>query len=198
MDIGADKALDSGDGDGVRPRMPSKQLDQEGVLLERLRRLKNERSGYLSTVSARRNEIDALLSSKENVHLVKEKLPGFLAAVERFKEAHLAYSSNLQDDVSVARYQEQLNSESLRADLFYQRTQQWIKGSEELLRLNSQVNPEDSASQIGSRATTKSSSKKSQPSSHSGSNRSGTSSLAFARAKEAARIASLTTRSICI
>ncbi|PFX14415.1 hypothetical protein AWC38_SpisGene21429 [Stylophora pistillata] len=153
MDIGADKALDSGDGDGVRPRMPSKQLDQEGVLLERLRRLKNERSGYLSTVSARRNEIDALLSSEENVHLVKEKLPGFLAAVER--------------------------------------TQQWIKGSEKRLRLNSQVNPEDSASQIGSRATTKSSSKKSQRSSHSGSIRSSTSSLAFARAKKAARIAEL-------
>ncbi|PFX31613.1 hypothetical protein AWC38_SpisGene3557 [Stylophora pistillata] len=112
-----------------------------------------ERSGYLSTVSARRTEIDALLSSEENVHLVKEKLPGFLAAVER--------------------------------------TQQWTKGSEELLGLNSQVNPEDSASQIGSRATTKSPSKKSRRSCHSGSNRSGTSSLAFARAKEAKRIAKL-------
>ena len=191
MDIGADKALDSGDGDGVRPRMPSKQLDQEGVLLERLRRLKNERSGYLSTVSARRNEIDALLSSEENVHPVKEKLRGFLTAVERLKEAHLAYSSNLQDDVSVARCQEQLNSESSRADLFYQITQQSIKGSEQLLRLKYQVNPEDSARQIGSRATTKSSSKKSRRSSHSVSNRSGPSSLAFARAKEAARIAEL-------
>ena len=33
---------------GARPRLPSKRLDQEGVLFEKLRRLKNERSGYLS------------------------------------------------------------------------------------------------------------------------------------------------------
>ena len=149
MDTVGDEARDSGDRDGTRSRMPNKQLDK-GVLFEKLRRLKNERSGYLSTVSARRREIDALLSSEENVHLVKEKLPGFLAAVEAFKEAHLTYSSNLQDDVSIARCQEQLNSESSHANLFYQRIQEWIKRSEELLRLKSQINPEDSMSQIGS------------------------------------------------
>ena len=196
MDTGGDEARDSGDRDGAHPRMPSKRLDQEGVLFEKLHRLKNERSGCLSTVSARRNEIDALLSSEENVQLVKEKLPGFLAAIEMFKQAHLIYSSNLQDDMSIARCQEQLDSESSRANLVYQRIQEWIKRSEELLRLNSQINPEDSASQIGSRATSKSSARKSRRSSHSGSshsgsNRSGTSSLAFARAKEAARIAEL-------
>ena len=52
-------------------------------------------------LTARRNEIDALLSREENVQLVKEKLPGFLAAVEKFKEADLAYLSNLQDDIQV-------------------------------------------------------------------------------------------------
>ena len=67
MDTGGDEARDSGDQDGARPRMPSKRLDQEGVLFEKLPRLKNKRSGCLSTVSARRNEIDALLSSEENI-----------------------------------------------------------------------------------------------------------------------------------
>lgn len=191
MDTGGDEARDPGDRDGARPRMPSKRLDQEGVFFEKLHRLKNERSGCLSTVSARRNKIDALLSSEKNVQLVKEKLPGFLAAIETFKEAHLVYSSNLQDAISIARCQEQLDSESSRANLFYQRIQEWIKRSEELLRLNSQINPEDSASQMGSRATSQSSSRKSRRSSNSGSNRSGTSSLAFARAKEAARIGEL-------
>jgi len=52
---------DSGDRISTRFKMPSKRLDQEVVLLEKLHRLKNERSGYLSTVTARRNEIDALL-----------------------------------------------------------------------------------------------------------------------------------------
>ena len=133
----------------------------------------------------------ALLSSEENVQLVKENLPVLLAAIETFKEAHVVCSSNLQDDISIARCQEQLDSESSRANLFYQRIQEWIKRSEELLRLNSQINPKDSTSQIGSRATSKSSARKSRRSSHSGSNRSGMSSLAFARAKEAARIAEL-------
>jgi len=52
-----------------------------------LHRLKNERSGYLYMVSARRNKINAVLSNKENISLVKEKLPGFLAAFEAFEEA---------------------------------------------------------------------------------------------------------------
>ena len=99
MDGNNNVAEDSGDRFGTRSRMPNKQLDEEAVLFKKLHRLKNERSGYLSTVSARRNEIDALLSSEENVQLVKEKLPSFLAAVEKFKEAHLTYSSNLQDDI---------------------------------------------------------------------------------------------------
>ena len=36
MDTGGDEARDSGDQDGARPRMPSKRLDQEGVLFEKL------------------------------------------------------------------------------------------------------------------------------------------------------------------
>ena len=95
MDGSDDVPEDSGDRISIRSKMPSKRLDQEGVLLENLDRLKNERSGYLSTVTARKNEIDALLSNEENISLVKKKLPGFLAALEAFKEAHLAYSLNL-------------------------------------------------------------------------------------------------------
>ena len=59
--------------------------------------------------------------------------------------------------------------------------------------MNSQINPEDSTSQIGSQATSKSSKRKSQHSSHSGSNRTDTLSLTFARAMEAAHIAELET-----
>jgi len=55
MDGDGNVAEDSGDPDGTRPRMPSKQLDQEGALLEKFRRLKNVRSGTLSAVTTRRN-----------------------------------------------------------------------------------------------------------------------------------------------
>lgn len=191
MNASDDVPEDSGNRVSTRSRMPSKRLDQEGVPLEKLRRLKNGRSGHLSTDSARRNKIDTLLLNEENVQFVKEKLPGFLAAVEAFIEAHLAYSSNLQDETSIARCQEQFNFESLQADDFDLRVQEWSTRAEEIRKLSSQINPEDSASQIGSWATAKSSTRHSRRSSHSGSRRSGTSPLTVARAKEAARIAEM-------
>ena len=78
MDGSDNVAEDPDDRVGTRSRMLSRQLDQEGVLLEKLRRLKNERSGYLSTLTSRRNEIDELLLHSENVQCVKDKvrLPG--------------------------------------------------------------------------------------------------------------------------
>ena len=65
----------------------------EDVLNEKLPRLKNSRSNHLSTVTARFNEIDALLSNEENIDLVKEKLTDFTAAFKAFKEAHIFYLS---------------------------------------------------------------------------------------------------------
>ena len=44
----------------TRPKTLSKTLDQDGALGEKLLQLKNSRSGHLSTVTARKNEIEAL------------------------------------------------------------------------------------------------------------------------------------------
>ena len=57
--------------------------------------------------------------------------------------------------------------------------------------MNSQINPEDSASQIGSQTASKSSTRRSRRSNRSGLHTSATSSLTIARAKEAARIVEL-------
>ena len=83
----------------------------EDVLNEKLLRLKNSRSGHLSTVTARLNEIDALLSNEENIDLVKEKLTDFTAAFEAFKEAHIFYLSYVQDETCIARCQESFDRE---------------------------------------------------------------------------------------
>ena len=45
---------------------------EEGALGEKLLHLKNSRSGYLSTVTTKLNEIDALLSNEENLERVRE------------------------------------------------------------------------------------------------------------------------------
>ena len=125
----------------------------EGVLYEKILRLKNSRSGHLSTVTARLNEIDALLSNEENIDRVKEKLTEFTAAFEAFKEAHILYLSFVQDETCIARCQESFDREVVRRDDFSQRVQDWIVTAEESVRFNSQVSPDDSVSHSGFRST---------------------------------------------
>ncbi|XP_015748663.1 PREDICTED: uncharacterized protein LOC107328444 [Acropora digitifera] len=60
---------------------------EEGALGEKLLHLKNSRSGYLSTVTTKLNEIDALLSNEGNLERGREKLSEFVTAFEKFKEA---------------------------------------------------------------------------------------------------------------
>ena len=69
MDVNEVLPEDSGNRVGTCCKMPSKRLDREGVLLKnKNERLKNERSGYLSTVSSKRNEIDAGPVMKRGKH----------------------------------------------------------------------------------------------------------------------------------
>ena len=92
----------------------------EGVLYEKLLRLKNSRSGYLSNVTVKLNEIDALLSNEENIDRVKEKLIEFHAAFESFEEAHILYLTFVQDEACIARCHESFDREVVRRDDFIQ------------------------------------------------------------------------------
>ena len=112
-------------------------------------------------------------------------------AFRAFQDANNAYLFNVQDEATVLKCQEQFDSVSLQTDDFFQKVERWIQSSEEILRLNSQISPRDSISQVSSRVTLKLSTRQSRHSSCSGSHKSGSSSLAIARAKEVARIAEL-------
>ena len=171
-------------------QVPMSAVDED-VLNERPLRLKNSRSGHLSTVTARLNEIDTLLSNEENIDLVKEKLTDFTAAFEAFKEAHILYLSYVQDETCIARCQESFDREVVRRDDFSRRVQEWIVRTEEAVRLNSQVSPDDSASNGGFRFASKSSRRPGRSSCSRGSRESSCSSLSVVRAKEAARTAEL-------
>lgn len=65
-------------------------LDQI-IWLDDLWQLKNSRSGYLSVVTVKRNEIQVLLSSEGDASSVKEKISEFVAASAAFQEAHAVY-----------------------------------------------------------------------------------------------------------
>ena len=98
----------------TRPRTLSKTLDQDGTLGEKLLQLRNSRSRHLSTATARKNEIHALLLNEENVYHVKEKITGHLAAFKAFKDAHFNYLRNLVDDCSKVECHEYFDCEFQR------------------------------------------------------------------------------------
>ena len=166
----------------TRSKTLSKTLDQDGALGEKLLQLRNSRSGHLSTVTARKNEIDALLLNEENVHHVKEKITGYLAAFEVFKDANFNYLGNLVDERSKVECHEYFDREFQRMSEFNDRVQDWIRRADEAARLHLQINPEDSVSQSGRSKASKGSRR---------SSRSSSSSISSARAKEAARVAEL-------
>ena len=165
----------------TRSKTLSKTLDQDGAIGEKLLQLRNSRSGHPSTVTARKNEIDALLLNEENIH-VKEKITGYLAAYEAFKDANFNYLRNLVDERSKVECHEYFDREFQRMKEFNDRVQDWIRRADEAARLHLQINPEDSVSQSGRSKASKGSRR---------SSRSSSSSISSARAKDAAGVAGL-------
>ena len=142
----------------------------------------------LGIVTGKRNKIQVLLFSEGDASHIKEKM----SALAAFQEAHAVYMWYLSDESSVLRCHESFERESFQKDDFIHEVQGWIKRTEEVARLDSQLRPEDSASQIVSRTSSaRLSSRKSHRSSCSGLHGRSESSLFVARAKEAARVAEL-------
>ena len=150
----------------------------EGALYCKLLRLKNSRSGFLSTATVKKSEVEALLSDAQNINRVKVKFTEFMVPFENFNEAHILHLSSIQDEACIARCRESFDRlQAVLKDDFVQRVQDWIARAEEVLQLNVQVSPEDSIDEVGFRSASKSS-RVSKGSSHSGSRRSsGASSL---------------------
>ena len=69
----------------------------------------------------------------------------FVAAFAAFQEAHAVYMSYLSDEWSILRCLESFERESLRKEDFIHEHQGWIKRTEEVTRLDSQLRPEESS-----------------------------------------------------
>ena len=91
-DVRDSLSLPSSDGSHVtirqnsKFRMPSSEnnYDKEASLEEQLKRLKNSRSGCLSAVTAKKNEINTLLIEDVDVKLVKEKYESFKRLFDKY------------------------------------------------------------------------------------------------------------------
>ena len=176
----------------VRFRQPNLTLDLEGVIREKLRLKKKSRAGQASNVTAKSNEIIALLAHDRNLQAVKEKLVHVDAAFQKLKDAHRDYVSEIRDEAELVESQGYLERQETNFTAFRQRIVDWIAATEskllaESIRVDSDVKPEDSISCAG----TPTPSNVSRNPSRASSRGSRTSSVALARAKEAAQVAVL-------
>ena len=178
----------------TRPRRPNKTLDLDGVRNERIRSLKNTRRGHIANVTAKVNEVIELLSDERNLQEVKEKIITSTEAFRKFGEAHRNYAAELVNEEEKTKCMEYSSREEKFTEICRQ-VLDWISRVEEnllavSLRVDSEVNPDDSVSCADAKTSSKAS-KISRRSSHASSHASRTSSLLLARAKKAVCVAEL-------
>ena len=72
------------------PRLQD-NVNEQLMLEENLKRLKNSRSGSLSAVTAKKDEINTLLAEDANVTLVSDKYESLKRLFDKYFDAHRAY-----------------------------------------------------------------------------------------------------------
>ena len=146
-----------------------KTLDEEGVRTEKLLQLKNTRAGFKAFLTKKRNELLHLLETEEDIQEIQLKMAELNQAFENFKGAHDVYTRSLQDDKSIKESREYFNVECSAVKELEERVTDWISKLESSLspHADGDVLPKDSVSQLGSKARSSVSSKRSKSSSGS-------------------------------
>ena len=138
-------------------------LDWEGIDSERLRALKQSRSATKGLVTKAQNDVRNLMRDSTNVELVKTKLEDLNLIVEDFNNAHHAYHQNLSDEHAIKESNEYFEAVNQSMADLVNEVARWIEPSINLPAetLTSatveppELKPEDSVSNVGSRASTK-------------------------------------------
>jgi len=138
----------------------------------------------LSSLSAKRREIDNLLTDESNLEAVKIKLPEITSLFRKFAEAQHAYHAALTDEGQRQESEVYFAEIESSLDFFCRMVNDWLRVTETNLQDNL-VTPDDSASQVGIGLQHKP--KPSECGSRS-SRLSKTSSISATRAKEAAHV----------
>ena len=140
------------DGDLPRSRKVNVTLDEEAVRTERIRQLKNTRSGFRSLLTKKRNELSELLHREKNVDTVKMKIMELDQAFVNFKGAHNVYTKSLVEESSITESLEYFESEHYAVKELKERAESRISELLFTLTPSAQVDilPENSISQIGS------------------------------------------------
>ena len=78
----------------TRSSQENTTLDQDGVMYERIRRLKESRAGAKGVVTKKRNELTKMMNDYDNVEEVRGKLVELDIAMKNFRDAHRKYHSS--------------------------------------------------------------------------------------------------------
>ena len=178
---------------GVRIRHPNATMDQSQVRYERNLRLKASRSAAKGIITRRRNEAREMMSDFGNPYDIEQKLVELDEAITGFEAAHQAYHNQLDDPNEIEDSLEYYEVTMLLASDSKRIIEDWIQKFKQPSRAANlkTLDPEDSISNVGSRATSRVS-QRSKASSRANSKSSRRSSVSSARIAAAAKRASLT------
>jgi len=143
-----------------RVRLENITLDWDGIRSENLLRLKKRRSSKKGILTRVQNEIKGLMLNSDNYDLVKDRIEEFKQLLQEFKEAHAAYHSQLSDENEIKESDEYYDTAVLLGtDLAHDVGNGILATTVETRLLQSQedLHPEDSISNAGSHASSKSS-----------------------------------------
>ncbi|XP_044182749.1 uncharacterized protein LOC114952001 [Acropora millepora] len=185
--------------ENTRQKQRNLTLDWEGIDAESLRKLKQTRGSKRGIVTRAQEEIRLLMTDSSNVLIVKEKLEHLHKAFQEFARAHVEYHNRLNDECDIDESEEYYKSVDQANGRLECEISSWIIACnrsrfetplaaatrEEI----DDVTPDDSISNVGSRARSRHSRR--SKSSSGRSKGSAASSVQSARAKAAAKKAML-------
>ena len=143
-----------------RVRLQNITLDRDGIRSKKLLRLKRKRSSKMGILTRVQNEIKGLMLNSGNYNLVKDRIKEFKQFLQEFKEAHDAYHSQLSDENEIKESNEYYHTTVLLGIDLARDVGNWISSTTvetRLLQSQEDLHPEDSISNAGSRAGSKSS-----------------------------------------
>ena len=130
----------------IRDRVPNQvDLDQDGVRSERLNSLRRSRSEYMSNITRQYNEFQDLATTNVDFALIHAKYKKIKEAFESLSAVHMTLVSELQPEKIEAEkttYTEAKNK--------YVEAMRQHRNLKEQHRLQGEVVPEDSVSQVAS------------------------------------------------
>ena len=138
-------------------RHPNVIIDQSQVRYERNLRLKASRSAVKGIITRRRNEAREMMSDFGNPHDIEQKLVELDEAITGFETAHQAYHNQLDDRNVIEDSLEYYEVTMLLASDSKRIIEDWTQKFRQPWRATnlSILDPEDSISNVGSRATSK-------------------------------------------